>query len=187
MGTTGRNAVIWLFIISITVTLITKILNYDLACRVVFLLVLIFAIAWFKFTLYDMPQAREKSIKLGLEAIDLVPLNRRWAKWLVGKLDGEVVCAYEIHLRLQQMEPRKLIKAMEKDLAFIERDMQGLFLWETSVAVPHRIRKIIKEYEAKGRAYWLNGPWPVPAPPFIGTKPKTKKPIRRGAIIIGGG
>ena len=191
MGTTGRNTVLWLMILDFTALIIAVLFDRRAAGQVFFFLAAALAFGWFKYTFHDMPRARKNSIKLGLEVIDLLPVNVMWAKLLTGKkIAVQATRAYEIHLRLQTVAPRQLIEGMEKDLAFIEKNMQGLFLWETKVAVPRRIRKIIKNYEERGEAFWERGSWPVPGPSFTGSFTgkrlgKCKKPTRRGAIIIG--
>lgn len=186
MGTTGRDAVLWLLLFNIAALVLAITLDNQPAGQAFFFVALILALGWFKYTFYDMPQARRKSKELGLEVIDLLPINDWWAKWLV-KRKWRAVRAYEIHLRLQSISHRQLIKGMEKDLAYIESNMQGLFLWQTSVAIPHRIRAIIKKYEAENNAFWETGWWPVPRTPLTGKQlKKSKKPQRRGAIFIGG-
>jgi len=184
MGTKGRNIVLWLLLISLGTVVIALIAGNRTAGQYFFLVAVTLVLFWIKFSFIDMPKARKKSIEIGLEVIDLLPINPVWAKWLVKK-PWPVAYAYEIHLRLQVIPPKNLITGMERDLAYIEQNMQGLFLWETNIAVPHRIRRLIKRYESIELAVWETGTWPVPKPPLVGLKPG-KKPVRRGAILIGG-
>jgi len=189
MGTRGRDAAIWLFFLTAGTIVLAVIMGWDTAGVFLYLIMLALAALFFKFNFYDVQKGIKNSQVNGLKTIILLPINRTWAGWLTRKRLGVCDYAYEIHFEPEKINlhekltGRLLIKAIETDLLFIKQNMQGLFLWETSISIPHSIRSIIKTHQANGRAVWERGWWRVPHIPFV-SRNKNKKPLRKGAIKL---
>ena len=186
MGARGRDILLIFLAFALLTTLIAVATGAQLCCQVSMAAAICFGLWWLKLNLYDIRKARQESARRGFEVIILLPLSVRWAKLLAGKKFKKqlVAGAYEIHMRDSLPPPRQLITSLEKDLAYLNHNMQGLFLWETNITVPRRIRAKIKRYEELGRALWVSGGWPIPRLPTI--KRASKKTLRRGTILIGG-
>lgn len=170
MGTKGRDAVMWLFIVNGAAALFIG--SWVLSCVEVVLGMVYF---------YSFLEAR-RAIKY--EYVRLLPVNRFWARLLVrNRIAGRWDRAYEVHIKYRPGEDIKKQRAgVERDLLLISETRPGLYLWETATSVPGAVKKLIHERAAEGKAFWEKGCF-FPRPPFV-YDVKFRKPLRHGAILI---
>ncbi|MCF8010901.1 MAG: hypothetical protein K9L17_08320 [Clostridiales bacterium] len=180
MGIKGRDFLAWLILAGIAAIVM---FYPDQTAKNFVLLFILTMLGLFFLHLIEVCRAKKLSKRMGLEIVILIPLIPKWAEFIVSRyLQCSVVCAYEIHIRETKKTKREMLYAMENDLAYIEKNMQGVFLWETGVTIPRRIRKIINDYKSKGLAVWEDGMLLIPRPPFVGRKHKKK--FKRGVMVI---
>lgn len=188
MGTKGRDMLLWLFIVVTIIALVAGAAGCRRLAAPLFWIQIVIALAVGYYYWVYRPRAIVASRARSLEVLVLMPVQRFWADWLL-RLSGKRIRkkwlqAYEIHLL--PGPKRKLVpflKALEKDLTILEKDMPGcLFLWETSAPVPCRFRHLIRELVPTGTAFWERGGWPVPRIPGISTG-IVKEKCHHGAII----
>lgn len=179
-------AALLLIVISLHLQGTDVVLNVML--KAVFWIYMVLFLTLFKFNFIDRAIAFRKSKKAGLKVVTLIPLNRIWAKMILfargDRLSGEWDRAYEIHINPKIIDPVTIINGVKNDILHITRNMSGLFIWETKMAIPKEVRELIGSKERRNEGFWLKGGWFPPPPPFTG-KPlkKGKKAVRRGAVV----
>jgi len=185
MGTKGRDLLFWQALIAVITAAI--LLVAGVVPRMASWSYLVILLLVFKFYFIDMPAAIKYSRRAGLEAVVLLPLNKYWAKilLLIGGIKlGNWKTAYEIHIVITSENPIEIRNAVERDILKIARGMNGLFIWETKMAVPKEVRKLIKLKEQQNDGFWRKGGWFPPPLPFLSPSLiKGKKVIRRGAVV----
>lgn len=189
MGTKGRDMLLWLFIVVTLIALVAGAAGCRRLAAPLFWMQIVIALAVGYYYWVYRPRAIVASRARSLEVLVLMPVQRFWADWLL-RLSGKKIRrqwlqAYEIHLQpgLNKSELVPFLKALEKDLMILEKDMPGcLFLWETSAPVPSRSRHLIRELAPRRMAFWERGGWPVPRIPGI-SRGIVKKKCHYGAII----
>jgi hypothetical protein len=180
MGTKGRDIAFWLFVLTGTGAALLR-------SKPFFWAALVFALLFFYHFLVERPRAIRESREKGLRMVVLVPLCPLFTRLLTGgKIKGKWERAYEIHAPANPADPESFIKSLERDLTFIKEfyPRPALYLWETSVPIPGSIRRLIREREKEGKAFWRKGPWPVPKAPLHGFKRREKRHVRRGAFLL---
>mgnify|MGYP007130803544 CR=1 FL=1 len=168
--------VFWLFVCFILSAVFTK-------NKVVYGVALIFALAIGYYYLIYLPLAIRKSKALGLRVIVLLPIWTMFSKVLIktskNNLIGNWDKAFEIHI----LETTEYFQEVDRDLQQIKGMLPGLFFWETSAPVPSRIRRLIKDKEKEGQAYWVKGKWTlIPRTPFTARELNMKR-VRHGGLI----
>lgn len=176
MGTKGRDAVVWLFAADAAASLFVR--NGALGLALFFFGVVLAAAFFYHFC------AAKRAIRY--DYVRLLPVNRHWAGLLVrNRIAGRWDRAYEVHVAYRPGEDvKKQRDGIEKDLLLICTTRPGLYLWETATSVPGRVKKLIREKEAEGKAFWKKGCF-LPRPPFM-YDVKFKKPLRHGAFLCEG-
>ncbi len=178
MGTLGRDAVFWLFLVSAFTSLFW-------AGVIPVVGSVVFALLFFYHFLVERRQAIKKSRAKGLETVALVPLSPLIA-WLYlllagGKKIARQKRAYEIHVPGYTGGA-----ALERDLKLIYETFPrpAVYFWETSVPLPASVRQLIREMERSGRAYWVKGAFPVPKVFGKGYSRREKEHVRRGVMVL---
>jgi len=178
MGTKGRDAVFWLFVLFLALAaLFNSKMFFWVASGTACLLVIYYRIY--------VPAAVRRSREMGLKTVVLLPLWPGFTgfyKFLAGKLlGGEQRRAYEIHV--VGAEPDKFQKQVERDLMMIYSTIPGLYYWETSAPVPASVRRLIRRKTAENKAFWRKGTWSILRMPGT-ARELVKKYCRCGAIIL---
>jgi hypothetical protein len=177
MGTKGRDIVFWLFALTGTGAALLR-------SKLLFWAALVFALLFFYHFAVERPRAIRESREKGLRMAVLVPLWPFLARFLTGKkIAGKWGQAYEIHA---PADSKNFVRELERDLTFIERfyPRPALYLWETPAPVPAGIRKLIRDREKDGKAFWAKGPWPAPKAPLHGFRRGEGRHVRHGAILL---
>lgn len=178
MGTKGRDIAFWLFALTGTGAALLK-------SKTFFWAALVFALLFFYHFAVERPRATRESRAKGLKVVALVPLRPYLARFLAGRrIDGRWDKAYEIHA--PAANPESFVQELERDLTFIEKfyPRPALYFWETPAPVPASIRRLIREREKDGKAFWVKGTWPVPKAPLHGFKRGERRHVRHGAILL---
>ncbi|MCL6449466.1 MAG: hypothetical protein K6U04_15220 [Armatimonadetes bacterium] len=78
------------------------------------------------------------------------------------------------------------VRTLEKDLLLIEKcfPRPALYFWETAAPVPSSVRRLIREREREGKAFWEKGARILPKAPLYGFKRGERRYVRRGAILL---
>lgn len=186
MGVTGRNTLFAAFIASSVLFMTGKALDFPVA--------LFFAASvatgagvLYYYAYYCL--AKKRSKKIGLTNVILLPVNPYWAKlvlWLAGrKLSKTNLRAFEVHLEIPAGTGlADYLKAMRRDLSLAQTTLpDSLFFWETSAPIPSDIRKLLRQREAEGTAFWEEKRWPLPRFAFMERELKRGQ-VRRGAILL---
>lgn len=185
MGTRGRDLII---LVILSIPLICMIaLSQGMNIKPLFLaqVLLALSVAWFH--LYTTRQAKKQSRKMGLGVVVLLPLYYPWAKLLIRLAGADIkviksVKCYEVHIVDAPKDVKRFLALLNKDLELMKRTLDGLFLWETPAPVPSNFRKMIKEHQKLGLAFWRIGRWPIPKLPF-GNRELNRGVPRIGALI----
>ncbi len=177
MGTKGRDIVFWLFVLSITGATL-------LGNKSLFWIAFVFALILGCYQVFYLTWSINKSRRGNLEIVVLLPIwwpfTLLYGSFVRGYINGKWRQTYEIHITCK--DPRGLVSKLEEDLLFMKDNMTGLFLWETSVPVPARFKRLIKEYSKNKKAFWIRGSWPIPKMPLSGMQ-IVKKHVRHGAVL----
>lgn len=188
MGSKGRDFVLWLFLL-VTATAVAGGASIKKLEAPLFAIQLTLAAVLGYYYLVYKPRAIKESEQKGLKVLVLLPLSRWWANCLIRlsghKLKQRGLKAFEIHLlpEIPKKDLLPFLKDLAEDLELLQKEMAGcLFLWETSIPVPFKFRKLLRTSSKKGMAFWEKGRWPIPAVP--GTCKGIKKDkAHYGAII----
>lgn len=185
IGTKGLSICMWLFSVCIVAAVLVS--SYF------FFLALVLTVFVLKHWLWDVPQAKEASKKIGLKTVVLLPINCYLACFLL-KLSNNTIAlkkkkAYEIHIVIpgasQNAGARKVAKIIEKDLFLIRKTTTGIFLWDTTMPIPRKVKKEIQLAVKEGTAFYKTGGHPIPCFPGLQLELKCNQRYRtHGGIIF---
>jgi hypothetical protein len=177
VGTKERDLAFWLFAAATAGSLAFR--------SVAFLAATFFFAALFLWHFAaERPRAMRRSREAGFGAAVFVPLWPGAARLRLflarRRIAGRWERAWEVHVL---GAGRELVPVLEEDLLRAAREMPGLYFWETSFPVPAAVRKLIREKERQGRAFWTKGRLPVPRAPFLRERMDPRR-ARHGAVLI---
>lgn len=180
MGALGRDLMFWLFLGSAFLSLFWQ-------STVPVIASVVFTLLFFCHFLVERPGAIRESRSKGLKIVTLVPLSPPIARLhlaLSGRgIAGKWVRAYEIHV--PDYTGPEYVRSLARDLTLIERTFPrpAIYFWETPAPVPSTIRRLIRDKEKEGKAYWIRGASPLPKTFTCGFR-EGQKHVRRGAILL---
>lgn len=179
MGTFGRDLAFWLFALDLAGVAATK-------SKTLYWAAVLLALLFFAHFFLEIPLAVRKSRRMGLRVTVLVPLCPalvRLQLFLSGRrIVGNWRRAYEIHA--EGAAGKELAGALARDLDLIRRTTKGLFIWETAAPVPWEVRRLIRELEGEGKAFWVKGARPLPKALLHGPPERVRAHLRHGAIVL---
>ncbi len=186
MGTKGRDLVLYLFFSNFLLVVTGSLLGFPVIPFSLIILSLACMLVYYYFVYF--PKAKKYSQKLGLRHVVLLPLNYKWAVWLLflakRRFSLQSDKAHEIHINMTDSKSSKeYYFLLDRDLQKIIETMQGLFLWETAAPIPASVRSFLRGQTMKGLCFWEKGQWPIARFPFTKLDLK-KKNIRRGSILL---
>lgn len=170
MGAKGLDLLLWMAYLGVLAFFATGNIAFPVVALVLGLCIMAEGLIVF-------PRAQRLSRVMGLNVVVIVPVWRWWAKLLVrGRVRSRWSKSYEVHVNPPKgMDPSNLRKSFESDLATIKNNVSGLLLWETSIAIPYSIRRIIRISDA----FWQTG---VFLPRFFWFR-RSRKKLRHGAFV----